>query len=421
MKYYNSDESTNKIPYDKEPIHRQSAQKRQKNKNYNQGYLPFVMCILIVANIIFGFWIFKTVKNDDVDVNNTIINIESTSNVDVSAVSSKAKMSVVCVHAGLTTASTDNPDYQGFFNMSSKGAGVIFQDNKTTGEAYIVTCFHVVKGYTNQIYMLLYDSFIPQKASLVYSSTIYDVAVLKLTASQEYSKSSAEPAKIADSSLLIEGEGAIAIGNPLGGGISVTSGIISKTTELVDVDGITHRVMRIDTPINNGNSGGGLFNTNGDFIGLVSAKATDNYATNKYVDCVAYAIPSNVAISIANNIIRYKMPVKAMLGISLMVSSEGVSFNLIDGKYVPVQTVVVSQVEDESGFEINDKITGFAYNETVVNMISLYSFDDHAFNISKGDKVKFFIERDGKAKTLEVEIKEVVSADTQDWYDSQNN
>ena len=98
------------------------------------------------------------------------------------------------------------------------------------------------------------------------------------------------------------------------------------------------------------------------------------------------------------------MPVKATLGVTFLVDSSGVSFDIVDGKYIPVQSVVVSQVESGSKFEINDKIIGFSYGDTVVNMINLYSFDDHAFNISKGDIVKFFIERDGKEMTLEITI-----------------
>ena len=418
MKYYDYDENVNKIPYDKEPIHRQSTYKKAKSSQSKSGgrFTWLLVCLLLIVNVILGTLVIKNLKPEDNSPGNTIININSTANLDVSAVSSKAKMSVVCVHAGLTTNSSNNPDYQGFFNMSSKGAGFIFRDNKIDGEAYIVTCFHVVKGFTSQIYVLLYDSFVPQKASLVYFSSIYDVAVIKLSASQEYINSDSVPAEVADSSTLIEGDGSVAIGNPLGTGFSVTSGIISKTVDLVDVGGVTNRVIRTSAPINNGNSGGGLFNADGKLIGLVSAKATDNSSTGSYIDCVAYAIPSNVAISIAENIVRNKMPVKAKLGVSFLVDATGVSFDIIDGRYMPIQTVVVSSAEEESLFEINDKIVAFSYKDKVVNMINLYTFDDHAFNISKGDQVKFFIERDGKEKTIEITIEEDVSADSQDWY-----
>ena len=418
MKFYDYEENTNKIPYDKEPIHRQATYKKTKQTSFKSSgkIVAIALCALLLINVIFGVCLIKLSKNNNNEPNNTIININSQGAVDVSAATNKAKLSVACVHAGLTSGSSSDPDYQGFFNMASKGAGVIFKDNKTSGEAYLVTCFHVVKGFTSQIYVLLYDSFVPEKATLVYYSSIYDIAVVKLSASSEYIKSAAQVAEIADSSLMVEGEASIAIGNPLGVGISATSGIISKTTDLVDVDGVTHRVMRTSAPINAGNSGGGLFDLNGRFIGLVSAKANDNASNGNFIDCVAYAIPSNVAISIAENIVRNKMPVKAVVGFSLMVDASGIKMDIINGKYIPVQTVVVSKADNNGKFELYDKIIGFSYGSTVVNMTNLYSFDDHAFNIEKGDKVKFFVERDGEEIIVEVTITEDVSADYQDWY-----
>lgn len=419
MKYYDyEDNLSNKIPYDKEPIFRQTSYKKPKSAGAgkSRGVLSFLVCILIIINLIFGGVILNSIsgKNNG-EANNITINLSADSGLDVSAVASKAKLSVVCVHAGITAGSTQNPDYQGFFNLASKGSGVIFRDSKTNGEAYIVTCFHVIRGYTTQVFVLLYDSYIPIKATMVYYSSVYDIAVLKISG-EEYVNSNATPAQIADSSFIVEGDEVVAIGNPLGSGFSVTNGVISKTTDLVLVDGITHRVMRTDAPINNGNSGGGLFDNNGSLIGIVSAKATDNTANNNYIDCVAYAIPSNIAISLAGNIIRNEMPEKAVLGITMGVDPSGVKFDIINGKVISVQSVVVNLADEGSQFKMYDKITAFSYGETVVKVINLYSFEDHVFNLGEGDKVKFFIERDGREMTIEITINNVVSADYEDWY-----
>jgi len=425
VRYYEYEESKpDKIPYDKEPIIRQTNYKKPKvSSGKPNKLLTFVVCVLVIFNIIMAGVVINRLNDKENNVNNTTINLNSTTNADIASVSSKTKLSVVCVHAGLTNESTDNPDYQGFFNLSSKGAGVIFEDNKNSGDAYIVTCYHVIRGNTSSIYILLYDSFVPIKVSMIFYSSVYDIAVLKISGSQEYMRSSATPASIADSSLLLEGDGAVAIGNPLGTGIGVTSGLISKTVDLVDVDGVIHRVVRTDAAINGGNSGGGLFNLNGELIGIVNAKATDKPSANSYIDNVAYAIPSNVAISLAYNIVRNTMPAKAVLGISMLAHSSGITFDIVDGKYIPVQSVVVSEVDagsagQKAGLKINDKITGFAYGDTVVNVINLYSFDDHAFNIAKGDEIILFIVRDGKEMTLTLTVSEVVSADNEDWYRS---
>lgn len=426
MKYNDyEDGQVDKIPYDKEPIYRQSNYKKSKvssAKIVPNKVLTFIVCLLIVFNLVLAGLVVSVLNRDSGGTNYTSVNITNNSASNVSAVANKAKLSVVCVHSGYPSTGEDS-SYQGFFNMRTKGAGVIFEDDKENGSAYIVTCYHVIKGNTSSVYILLYDSFVPIKASMVYYSQIYDIAVLRVTNSNEYKTSSATPAEIADSSILVEGDMAVAIGNPLSSGISVTEGTVSKTTDLVRVEQITQRVIRTSAAINSGNSGGGLFDENGKLIGIVSAKATDNPTTNSYVDNVAYAIPSNVAISLAYNIIRNTRPMKAVLGISMVVGTTNVSFNLVDGKYIAVQEVLVGNVEagsaaDEAGFEVYDQIVGFRYGDTVVNMLNIYSFEDHVFNLSVGDAVTFTVIRNGLQREITVTIDEMVSADLENWYDN---
>ena len=199
-------------------------------------------------------------------------------------------------------------------------------------------------------------------------------------------------------------------------GISVSDGVVSSLTDLVNFEGITRRVLRTTAAINGGNSGGGLFNSRGELIGIVNAKAVDNPNLNSYIDNVAYAIPSNVAYSLAQNIKRNVRPVKAVLGISMLVSSEGIKEDVINGVRVPVQKVVVSSIEsgsvaDEAGFELNDHITAFVYGDKVVNVTNIYSFEDHAFAINKGDTITFFIERNGIDKQIVVVIEDTISSE----------
>ena len=354
-------------------------------------------------------------------VKNTTVNITSSSTVDVAAVTSKAKLSAVCVNAGYTTDSTETPNYQQFFKMKSNGAGVIFEADKETGEVYVVTCYHVVKGYSTQAHILLHDSFVPEKATLVGYSSVYDIAVLKIENSKEYAKSASKPCDVANSAMCVLGEGAIAIGNPQSMGFSVTSGIVSSLTDLVPVDGVVRRVLRTSAAINGGNSGGGLFNAQGELIGIVTAKALSIPAQNNYIDNMAYATPSNVAYSLAKNIIRNTRPVKAVLGLELWAGSNGLTDDVVDGELITKQKVVVNKVEagsvaESAGFKKDDVIIGFVYGDTVVNVTNTYSFEDHAFAINKGDKVTFYIERNGSPMDISVTIKETVSADNQNWF-----
>ena len=133
----------------------------------------------------------------------------------------------------------------------------------------------------------------------------YDLAVLKVKTSKLLEVNEhAKPVTIADGYNL--GETAIAIGNPEGEGFSVTSGIVSVLSEEIEMTGADDRtscefrVMRIDTAVNGGNSGGGLFNNKGEWIGIVNAKAVSSD-----IDNIAYTLPVDNITKVANNILHY--------------------------------------------------------------------------------------------------------------------
>ena len=415
-----------KIPYDKEPIVRQTNYNKKARKSSGGGAssksLTFVVCILVALNLILSGLVVSVLKdNKNGGVNNTTVNITSTSTVDVSAVTSKAKLSAVCIGAGYTTDSTEKPNYQGLFKMQSKGAGVIFDGDKEDGVVYIVTCYHVVKGYSKQVYVLLHDSLVPEYATLVGYSSVYDTAVLKIENSNEYKKSASRPCDVADSAMCILGEAAIAIGNPQAMGFSVTSGVVSGLNDLVPVDGVVRRTLRTSAAINGGNSGGGLFNAQGELIGIVTAKALSVPSQNNYIDNMAYATPSNVAISLAKNIVRNTRPRKVVIGLELWADADGLTDDVINGELITKQKVVVNSIDANSvaykaGFKQYDQIVAFAYGDTVVNVTNTFSFEDHAFAISKGDKVKFFIERGGVPQEITLTIEDDVDGDNQNWF-----
>lgn len=251
----------------------------------------------------------------------------------------KAMTSVVSVFSAFTSdISYTNGVTNGTFTQKyyGAGAGIIFRLDKTTGDALIVTNYHVVYDndasssisdeisimlYGNEAYSITatdqctinwttyyYKELIGDgKISATYlgGSMLYDIAVLKVTGSELLKNSCATETSIADSNDISVGERVVAIGNPSGAGISATEGIISVDSEYISMIGVddqttcTYRVIRTDTPINGGNSGGGLFNANGELVGLVNAKI--NSST---IDNIGYALPSNIVEAIAKNIIR---------------------------------------------------------------------------------------------------------------------
>ncbi len=216
--------------------------------------------------------------------------IEYTVSDDTAAIHS-ALTSAVCIESVFGTGSSAS---------YSLGAGVIYSLNKSKGDAYIVTNYHVVYGknrsgkygLANEIEVYLYGGYVSSRAvtATFYGGEMnYDIAVLKVSSSSVLRNSYAAAAKI-EHEKVTTGERVYAIGNPNGEGFSVTGGVVSVPYETIDVMSAddTHLIelpeIRIDANINHGNSGGGLFNANGELVGIVNARGESE-------DFLGYAIP----------------------------------------------------------------------------------------------------------------------------------
>jgi len=168
------------------------------------------------------------------------------------------------------------------------GSGVII-----SSDGYIVTNHHVINNARSITVTLTNGRRYP--AVLVGSDSRTDLAVVKIEADD------LAPAVFGDSSTLVVGELAIAVGNPLGElGGSVTSGIISALDRAIFIDGETMSLLQTDAAVNPGNSGGGLFNIEGKLIGIVNAKST-----GANIEGIGFAIPINSARPIVNDLIEH--------------------------------------------------------------------------------------------------------------------
>ena len=256
----------------------------------------------------------------------------------------------------------------------SGGAGVIYKINKANGDAYIITNFHVVfnqKANTiyNHLYVNLYGEeriveideqfnikLKAMEATYVGGSATYDIAILRINDSKTLRESDAREVDVFDSNNLVVGTPAIAIGNPQGEGIAVTEGIVGVDSEeiymdpvttdnvAIDEDGkIAMRVMRIDTPVNPGNSGGGLFNEKGELIGIVNAKIIISTVEN-----ISYAIPSNIAVNIADKIIATGKLTKGVLGITIQVTKSSAVFDNATSTTKIIEEITVKGVSPTS-------------------------------------------------------------------------
>lgn len=170
----------------------------------------------------------------------------------------------------------------------SSGSGVIISEN-----GYIVTCNHVVENAKNITVTL--NSGTQYTAAFVGGDSQSDLAILKIDPQETLTY-----AEHGISDNLAVGEVVVAIGNPLGmlGG-TVTSGIISSVARTVTMsDGTVMTLLQTDAAINSGNSGGGLFNLDGQLIGIVNAKYESS-------EGLAFAIPIDLAFSVEKELIQY--------------------------------------------------------------------------------------------------------------------
>jgi serine protease Do len=227
-------------------------------------------------------------------------------------------------------------------------------------------------------------------AEYVGGSMLYDIAVLKVRANDILRKSNAIEATFADSDDVTILETAIAIGNPEASGISATVGHINVDSEYVTMtlaDDSTladMRLMRIDTAVNGGNSGGGLFNERGEVIGIVNAKIVSST-----IDNIGYAIPSTTVVKCINDLKDHGyITGRARLGVTVNTKQYQVSW---------IQTLTVIQVAEisengsaaKSGLQVGDILIRFEGKD----MTSFEILSQQLTKYSVGDTVKLTVLR----------------------------
>ena len=405
-----------KIPYNVEPVardyHSSSGRQPAPPRNRLSASL-FLLAILVfnvvlAATVIFSF--VRGTNNSQVYVSNTL----SSENVETSAVASATKLSVVCIGTGGSNSSnnaysqTNLPTRSEMFsNTKQNGAGVIIEIDKSQGYAYVMTCYHVVESYPNAVFVLLYDGNAPIYATVVGYSISNDVAVLKIS-NNSIKTSICTAAAIGNSEFLTEGDFALAVGNPQGKGFAATSGVVAKpVATFKSSKGYTMRGVQVDVAINGGNSGGGLFNASGEFIGLVQSKVA-----NSEIDNIAYAVPSNLALSFAQKLIKTNgLLTFAVSGYTTRTTT---NVQFIDGKYYSFQNVFIDTVTGadaiSAGLSSGDQILSITYAGKTVQVLSEYTYEDIKYYLSVGDSITYSIMRGSSSIEVRVNITNASSA-----------
>ena len=303
-------------------------------------------------------------------------------------------------------------------SYAAAGSGVIYRFDEATGDAYIITNQHVVYDsdsntsdhVSDDISVYLPGSTSPIPVTYVGGSADYDIAVLRVkdTGRAALKASDAQAATPVNSSSLYVGSTALVVGNPEGSGISATAGIISVDSEYIQMTAVDNkqksqefRVIRVDAAVNSGNSGGGLYNEKGELIGIVNAKIVSSSIEN-----IGYAIPSNVAIAVAENIVDNGGTLRrAMLGITVASENAHLAYDDTTFRASVVEAVRVKEVATGVGKTIG--ILSGDVLETVkvgerdaVTVTRSFRMIDEMLNARSGDTVTITVLRNGETVTL---------------------
>lgn len=272
--------------------------------------------------------------------------------------------------------------------QSGAGSGVIISE-----DGYIITNNHVISGASN-IVVTLHDKT-KYDATLVGTDPSTDIAVLKIDAT------GLSPAVMGDSSQLAVGETAIAIGNPLGSlGGTVTNGIISALDRDITVEGQTMRLLQTNAAISPGNSGGGLFNAQGELIGIVNAKsgATDS-------EGLGFAIPINTAKKVAEDLINAGYvtgrPALGVTVLNIPDAQTALRYG-VNTLGVYVAEVTPGSGAEKAGVQVGDRIVIIDGKEVSQNSDVSSALQDKQI----GDVVNLQLARDGKIVSVDVELTE---------------
>lgn len=276
--------------------------------------------------------------------------------------------------------------FGGYYVQSGAGSGIIVSQ-----DGYILTCAHVVSGATS-VKVQLNGSDQSYDATVVGVDSTSDIAVLKIDAT------GLTPAVIGDSDKLAVGETTVAVGNPLGTlSNTVTQGIVSALNRQVTVEDNNMTLIQTDTSISPGNSGGGLFNANGELIGVVNAKSSYSEAEG-----IGFAIPINTAMDIAQQLIENGAVARPVLGVSILDvqdSSTAQQYG-VSALGVYVADVTKGGGAEAAGVQRGDRI--IAIDDTAVSSTS--TVKSYLADKQVGDTVTLQVERDGKVLTLNVTL-----------------
>ena len=381
-----------------------------------------IILIILIIVILAGFIIWGLQSNKfDNNFNNSKqeekVDIKTTSQVDVksdgvyitdvSDVVDEVMPSIVAITSKtIINSGRYGPSYynSGEYTALGAGSGVIVSEDDD--ELFILTNNHVVEN-TNELSV----TFINDKS---YDATIKgiserkDIAIVSVN-KNNIDKETLEQIKIAkfgDSNELKVGNGIIAIGNALGYGQSVTTGVVSALNREVSTDEYIQDMIQIDAAINGGNSGGALLNSKGEVVGINAVKYSSNSLYNSAsIEGMGFAIPISDVKTLIDTLIKGENDTGGLtLGIEGYMTNSGIiaNYKLPSGFYI--SSIISNGNAEKSELEIGNIITEVDNQEVT----SLDTIRKVLNKKEKGDnvilKVKYISKNEYKEKEITVTL-----------------
>lgn len=396
----------NSQPYGTAPNHSANAKPpkakkpKKQRKPISRGGIAIALAVTMVfsCGLGFGGGYFANKVNTSTSGSLNITKTSNSGTTTTASSTSKANSTSEIVKktadsvVEISTESVVTGSFAQQYVQQGAGSGVIISQ-----DGYILTNNHVING-ANSVKVRLRDST-EYDATIIGSDSDNDIALLKVNAT------GLSPATFGDSNSLAVGDYVVAIGNPLGElGGTVTDGIISALARKVTIEDTQMTLLQTNAQVNPGNSGGGLFNANGELVGIVNAKQS---ATE--VEGIAFAIPINNVLDILSDLKEYGYVTgKVDLGIDFtdITSDETAFYYGVNQTGCYVLSVDSGSNAEKAGVTRGDLVTK-------VNDTDVSSSSDITAALEKaevGDTVTFTVSRRGTSKTISFVLEEYVPA-----------
>lgn len=349
---------------------------------------------ILGATLTYGLIILNPMSNEKEQIIKSVKDVKITETNTISTSIGKVYNSVVVVE-----------NYQNI-NLAGSGTGFVYKTDKEHG--YILTNNHVIEGASK--INAINNNGKSVEAKLLGSDVYADLAVLSIPKSEVLQ--TAEIGKSSDSKL---GDTVFTIGSPISTDYSgtITKGIISGKDRMVSVTlnnelgDYVMNVMQTDAAINPGNSGGPLVNINGQVIGITSLKLVQ-----QEIEGIGFAIPIDDAMLTVEKLEKGEKIVKPMLGVSLIDMTEsyalyryGISINPDSPQGVVLAEITKDSPAETAGLKKGDIITKIDKKNTTTRAKLRYELYKH----SVGDKIEIKFYRDGKQKSVEVNLNKALN------------